>query len=114
MQAVPFTNARRAEDLLPQLSYRDLVRQLGPLTSLRVIREGSPSAMLVVARLIDRSRISRSGIRAGELREALEAYRRGTRWNPVAAVENALELAIETAQGYESEDKAEAAAYSAR
>ena len=51
--------------------------------------------MLVVARLIDRTRIQRSGIGAETLRRALEVYLGSA--NPVYAVVKALEQAVEYA-----------------
>jgi hypothetical protein len=97
IETAMFTDAESAEDLIPTLAYADLLQRLGPLTALGVLREGSPSAMLVVARIIDRGRIARSGLTRNQLRAALEQYRKGPEWRPVTAVESALEQAMETA-----------------
>jgi 60 kDa SS-A/Ro ribonucleoprotein len=109
-----FTNAEaeHAEDMLPSMSYAALVRELGRLTALGVIAPESPAAMLVVARLVDRRRVQRSGMTAKELSRALGEYRSGTGWIPVLAVVKALEQAVETARALE--DKAKSAAYGAR
>jgi hypothetical protein len=77
------------------LSYARLVQNLGALTRLGTFEEGSLACALAVARLIDRGRILRSGLTAGELQRALEDYRDGTDWRPIAAIERALEQAIE-------------------
>jgi hypothetical protein len=91
-----YSSARRAEEILPSLPYRELVANLGELTALGVISYENPATMLVVARLVDRGRIMRSGMSAVELRSALEDYRAGGAWRPVASVVKALEQAIST------------------
>jgi hypothetical protein len=85
--------ARRAEDLLPSLAYKELVESLGPLTELGVFEEGSLATALVVARLVDRGRILRSGLTAKDLTEALATYRQVTA-RPIRAIERALTQAI--------------------
>ena len=71
--------------------------------------------MLVVARLVDRTRILNSGAGSEELRRTLERYRNGRRWKPVEGVVKALEQAIETAlENERSLATAQAAGHSAR
>ena len=82
----------RAEDLIPSLSYAALLDNLIWLTKLGVLAPGNPSSMLVVARLVDRARIRRSGITVEQLSASLEAYRASR--NPVYAVVKALEQAV--------------------
>jgi hypothetical protein len=84
--------AARAEELIPSLSYAALLDNLVWLTKLGVLAPGNPASMLVVARLVDRARIRRSGITAEQLRASLDAYRGSA--NPVYAVVKALEQAI--------------------
>ena len=91
-----YSNAERTEELLPSLSYAELVRGLGNLTAIGVISPETPVAMLVVARLVDRGRIARSGMSAAELRSALDVYQSGRTWKPVYAVVRALEQAVAT------------------
>ena len=79
------------------LGYAQLIECLGSLTRLGAFEEGSLAGALAVARLIDRGRILRSGLSAEQLRKALERYRGGRDWRPVAAIERALEQAIEIA-----------------
>lgn len=76
------------------LGYGQLIASLGSLTRLGAFEEGSLTAALAVARLIDRGRILRSGLRASELRRTLERYRTGLDWRPNPAIERALEQAI--------------------
>lgn len=85
--------ARRAEDLLPSLAYRELVENLGPLTDLGILEEGGLATALVVARLVDRGRILRSGLSAQDLTAALATYRQVTA-RPISAIERALTQAI--------------------
>jgi hypothetical protein len=84
-----------AEERIPLMDYRTLLSELGPLTELGVIAPETPATMLVVARLIDRARILRSGVTAIELRTALRAYLKQRQ--PVYSVVKALDHAIETA-----------------
>jgi len=102
------TEAGRAEELIPSMSYRALLENLGRLTELGVIASENPVTMLVAARLLDRRRIQRSGVRAAELRAALAAYNIGR--TKVPGVVKALERAAEIASEYEGQ----AAAYGAR
>jgi len=99
--------ASRAEEMIPSMSYATLLENLEKLTALGVITPESTVSMLVVARLVDRARIRRSGVPAEVLTRTLDAYR--TRKNPVHAVVMALERAVEIAL----ENKSEAAAHGA-
>jgi hypothetical protein len=87
--------AMLAEERIPSMDYRTLLSELGALTELGVVAPESPATMLVVARLIDRARILRSGVIALELRAALRAYLKQR--EPVYSVVKALDRAIETA-----------------
>lgn len=87
----PEAEAARAEESIPSMSYHTLVENLGRLTELGVVAPENPATMLVAARLVDRSRIQRSGVSAVELRSALENYRR--RPDAVAGIVKALEQA---------------------
>lgn len=93
--------AARAEERIPSMDYRTLLSELGALTELAVVAPESPATMLVVARLIDRTRILRSGVTAGELRAALRAYLKQR--EPVYSVVKALDRAIETVLENESQ-----------
>ena len=93
--------------MIPSMSYATLVNNLGRLTEIGAIGPGNPSTLLVVARLVDRARIQRSGVGVSELRQALTHYRAG---KPSMAVIRALEQAVEIAL----ENEAQPAAYSAR
>jgi hypothetical protein len=86
--------AARAEELIPSMSYAVLLDNLVWLTKLGVLAPGNPASMLVVARLVDRARIRRSGITVERLRASLEAYRAIPQ--PVYAVVKALEQAVAT------------------
>jgi hypothetical protein len=82
----------RAEELIPSMSYTALLDNLIWLTNLGVLAPENPVSMLVVARLVDRARLRRSGVTGERLRTALDAYRASG--NPVFAVVKALEQAI--------------------
>jgi hypothetical protein len=86
--------AARAEDMIPSMSYAVLLDNLVWLTKLGVLAPGNPTSMLVVARLVDRARIRRSGITVERLRASLDAYRAIAQ--PVYAVVKALEQAVAT------------------
>src|SRR5712691_11134115 len=86
------------EDKLPSLNYCTLVKILGPLTARGVVADGTVPAGLAVARLMDRSRIQRSGLSEGDLFRALEEYRNSSRWTPSKSIELALEHAISVAR----------------
>src|SRR5882724_9144698 len=64
--------ADRVEEMIPSMSYATLVENLGWMTELGVIAEESPTTMLVVARLVDRGRVLRSGLTASQLRQAAD------------------------------------------
>ena len=83
--------AARAEESIPTMSYRALVDNLARLTELGVIAPENPATMLVAARLIDRSRVQKSGVSAAELGSALDEYRR--RRDAVDGIVKALERA---------------------
>lgn len=91
----PTREALRAEESIPAMDYRALLNELGRLTELGVVAPETAATMLVVAKLVDRSRIVRSGVTAVEIREALRVYLRQR--EPVYAVVKALDRAIETA-----------------
>lgn len=103
----PSREAIRAEERIPSMDYRTLLNELGRLTELRVIAPETPATMLVVARLIDRSRIVRSGVSATEIRAVLRAYLK--QHEPAYAVVKALDRAIETALENESQSAAHCA-----
>ncbi|HLX42338.1 MAG TPA: hypothetical protein VKR43_02840 [Bryobacteraceae bacterium] len=100
--------AARAEEMIPSMTYRTLLENLQRLTDLGVICAESTVSMLVVARLVDRTRIRRSGVPVDVIQRTLAAYRNASQ--PVHAVIRALERAVEIAL----EDKREAAAHGAR
>jgi len=89
----PYTQAGRAEETIPSMTYRELLENLGKLTDLGVLTPHNPVTMLVAARLVDRTRIARSGVSAANLQSALEEYRRNTKaaYGIVKALERALE-----------------------
>ncbi len=91
------SDADRVEEMIPSMTYATLVENLGWLTELGVIAPENTVTMLVVARLVDRSRVRRSGFSAADLQRALDVYRNGTRWKAVYAVMKALEHAIQNA-----------------
>jgi hypothetical protein len=76
------------------LSYTQLVANLGALTRLGVFEEESLAGALAVARLMDRGRIVRSGLSVSDLQQALDRYRVGDGWAPISAIEQALERAV--------------------
>jgi hypothetical protein len=88
-----YSEAAHAEEMIPSMTYATLLENLVRLTKLGVIAPENPVTMLVVARIVDRSRILRSGVTTLELQRALDAYREA---RPVLAVEKALEKALET------------------
>jgi hypothetical protein len=88
--------ADRAEEMIPSMAYATLLQNLERLTELGVIAPENTVSMLVVARLVDRARIVRSGINAQAIERTLDAYR--LRRNPVHAVVKALERAVEIAR----------------
>jgi hypothetical protein len=116
-------DADRAEEIIPSLTYRQLVGNLSTFAGMGILVEGSLPMMLVVARLVDRRRLLNSGMTSADLRRALDDYRRAANWKPVWAVEDALEQAIRImrqaegphfAMARESEDEAHSAAHATR
>jgi hypothetical protein len=103
--------ALQAEEMIPSMTYATLLENLGKLTDLGVITSESTVSMLVVARLVDRARVRRSGIPAETIQRRLDTYR--TRGNAVHAVVKALERAVELALENALENKSEAAAHRA-
>lgn len=91
------TSARVWEALLPEMPYRELVRSLGNLTAVGLLAPQNPTTALVVARLIDRRRVSNSKMHPIEILEAWLAYQQEE--NPIpnvaAALEEAFYLAFE-------------------
>jgi hypothetical protein len=85
--------AMHQDDLWTSLPYQDLVKSLAALTDQGVFDDGGLDTALAVARLVDRGRITRSGLSAGDLTQALAEYRK-TAVRPVQAIERALEQAI--------------------
>jgi hypothetical protein len=100
-----YTEAAYAEEMIPSMTYTGLLESLGRLTDLGLIAPENPVTMLVVARIVDRTRILRSGVSAAEVRFVLESYRRR---KPVDAVVHALERALETLQELENEGQSAA------
>ena len=91
-----YTDAQvaRAEEMIPSMSYTALLDNLIWLSDLGVLAPGNPVSMLVVARLVDRTRLRRSGVTRQRIEAALEAYR--VSGSAVVAVVKALEQAIAT------------------
>ena len=89
-----YSQAGRAEEQVPSMTYADLLANLVRLTDLGVIAPGNPVTMLVAARLVDRARIARSGVSAGVLKRALAEYRAHP--GAVFGIVKALEQAVET------------------
>jgi hypothetical protein len=88
----PYTEAARAEEAIPSMTYAALVENLTQLTDLGVLGTDNPITMLVAARIVDRARIERSGISAAELLGALGEYR--VHPKAVEGIVKALELAV--------------------
>ncbi|MBZ5601343.1 MAG: hypothetical protein LAO79_03465 [Acidobacteriia bacterium] len=88
----PYTQASRAEDKIPSMTYAILVENLIPLTDMGVIAPGNPITMLVAARLVDRTRIAQSGISAATIKRALGEYRAHPK--AVFGIVKALEQAL--------------------
>ena len=102
-----FYSADFAEEMIPSMSYHSLVQNLGDLTEIGAIGPENPTTLLVIARLVDRNRIRRSGITAKELSAVLTGYKTGkTLKSVIRALEQAVEIALE--------NETQPAAYSAR
>jgi hypothetical protein len=84
-----------AEDIVLTMSYPGLLDNLGRLTELGIIGPHDPVTMLVGARIVDRSRIAKSGIHAADIRSALQKYLQTA--NAVPGIVKALEVAVEMA-----------------
>ena len=89
-----YSEAAQVEETIPTMTYTALVESLGRLTDLGVLAPQNPMGMLVAARLVDRSRIARSGLSAADLRRALEQYRKHPK--AVYGIVKALEQAART------------------
>ena len=93
-------SARVWEALLDSMPYMALVRNLGKLTAVGLLRPQSPAAALVVARLTDRNRVAKSRVHPVALLGALLTYKQGhgekgaLKWAPVANVIDALDEAF--------------------
>jgi 60 kDa SS-A/Ro ribonucleoprotein len=88
------------EALLESMPYKALVRNLGKLTAIGLLRPESAATALVVARMIDRKRVANSRIHPIALLAALLTYKQGRghkgrlRWIPVADIIDALDDAF--------------------
>ena len=88
------TSPRVWETLLGGMSYLELLRNLGRLTAVGLVRPQSATTALVVARLLDRRRVANSKLHPITLLDAFRTYREGgvgaESWSPVASVVEAL------------------------
>jgi hypothetical protein len=91
-----YSEAARAEEMIPSMTYAVLVANLRWLTDIGVLSDRNPVSMLVAARIVDRSRIERSGLSVDDLRAALDWYR--SHRGAVRGIVLALEQAVETAK----------------
>jgi 60 kDa SS-A/Ro ribonucleoprotein len=88
------------EPLLDRMSYLEIVRNLGQLTAVGLLRPQSETTALVVARLLDRRRVVNSKVHPITLLNAFRTYRQGRdqatgeMWTPVANVIDALNTAF--------------------
>ncbi len=88
------------EALLESMPYKALVRNLGKLTAISLLRPQSAATALVVARLIDRKRVANSRIHPIALLAALLVYKQGRgekgglQWIPVPNIIDALDAAF--------------------
>ncbi len=87
-----YTEASRAEEKIPSMSYAVLLANLVQLTELGVLAPGNPVTMLVAARLVDRTRIQNSGVAASSIKRALAEYRAHPK--AVYGIVKALEQAV--------------------
>ncbi len=88
----PYTEAARAEESIPSMTYATLLENLSRLTDLGILAPENPVGMLVAARIVDRTRVQRSGLSALDLRRALEEYRKHPK--AVFGIVKALEQAL--------------------
>ena len=88
------------EALLPSMPLGALVRNLGVMSRVGLLVDGSEAVRTVVARLGDRERIRRTRLHPVALLAALRTYAQGrgmrghARWQPVAQVVDALDAAF--------------------
>jgi 60 kDa SS-A/Ro ribonucleoprotein len=82
------------ETLLGSMSYLDLVRNLGLLTAVGLVRPQSATTALVVARLLDRQRVANSKVHPLVLLDAFRTYRESDGWSAVPSVIDALNSAF--------------------
>jgi len=87
----PYTEAARAEEMIPLMTYRTLLQELPRLADIGVLVAENPVCMLVAARIVDHGRMLRSGISPVDLARALEQYRRHPK--AVPGIVKALEQA---------------------
>lgn len=96
-------SARVWEALLDSMPYTALLRNLGKLTAVGLLRPQTAATALVVARLADRKRVANSRVHPVAVLAALlvykqgRGYRGGLEWAPVASVIDALDEAFYTA-----------------
>jgi 60 kDa SS-A/Ro ribonucleoprotein len=92
------TSPRVWETLLGGMSYLELVRNLGPMTAVGMLRPQSATTALVVARLMDRRRIANSKLHPIKLLDAFRTYRQGAAQQrgctPVPSIVDALNAAF--------------------
>ena len=82
------------EALLGSMSYLELVRTLGQLTAVGLVRPQSATTALVVARLLDRKRVENSKVHPIALLDAFRTYREAESFTPVPSVIEALNSAF--------------------
>jgi hypothetical protein len=101
-----YSELTRVEETIPSMTYATLLDNLVRLTEMGVLTANNPVAMLVAARIVDRTRIARSGINTGTLQQTLREYREHPKavYGIVKALETALLL----------KNESESAAYGAR
>ncbi len=93
-------SARVWESLFDSMPYMALVRNLGKLTEVGLLRPQSAATALAVARLTDRRRVEKSRVHPVALLAALLTYKQGRgergklTWAPVASVIDALDEAF--------------------
>jgi 60 kDa SS-A/Ro ribonucleoprotein len=88
------TSPRVWEALLGSMSYLELVRNLGQLTAVGLVRPQSATTALVVARLLDRKRVENSKVHPIALLDAFRTYRESEGFSPVPSVIEALNSAF--------------------
>jgi 60 kDa SS-A/Ro ribonucleoprotein len=88
------SSSRVWETLLGSMSYLELVRNLGQLTAVGLVRPQSATTALVVARLLDRKRVENSKVHPIALLDAFRTYREADGFTPVPSVIDALNSAF--------------------